>query len=108
MLYEMLKRDVTRFLLIFVLILMGFAHAFYIFVDVPTTSQDFEGVSFAGRLVHVAQSSFGIDGDEEYGDYTKTDVGNASYSIYTVVVTVVLINMLIAQMSVKIFCRAPL
>ncbi|CAF3390913.1 unnamed protein product [Rotaria socialis] len=93
MIYEMLFNDVLRFCIIYMVFLVGFSQAFFIL---------FNNNGFSGFFLSVKQCFFGMLGDFDIDRYTGTTFQYVSVSllvIYVVVVSILLLNLLIAMMG---------
>jgi len=93
MIYQMLFNDVLRFCVIYLVFLLGFSQAFFIL---------FDNNGFGGFLKSVKSCFFGMLGDfevEEYADTTFHTVSVSLLIVYVVVVTILLLNLLVAMMG---------
>ncbi|CAF1031094.1 unnamed protein product [Rotaria sordida] len=93
MIYEMFCHDVLRFCIIYMVFLAGFSQAFFVL---------FDNNGFDGFLVSIKQCFFGILGDFDLNHYTGTTFQYTSVLllvIYVVVVSILLLNLLIAMMG---------
>ncbi|CAF3432259.1 unnamed protein product [Rotaria sp. Silwood1] len=93
MIYEMLFNDVLRFFIIYIVFLVGFSQAFFVL---------FDNNGFSGFLVSVKQSFLGMLGDFDLDAYTDTTYRYISVTLlisYIIVVTILLLNLLIAMMG---------
>ncbi|CAF2968451.1 unnamed protein product [Rotaria sp. Silwood2] len=93
MIYEMLFHDVLRFCIIYMVFLIGFSQAFFVL---------FNNNGFGGFFMSVKQCFLGMLGDFDIDHYTGTTFQYASVSllvIYVIVVTILLLNLLIAMMG---------
>ncbi|CAF0801749.1 unnamed protein product [Adineta ricciae] len=93
MIYEMLFNDVLRFFIIYIVFLAGFSQAFFVL---------FDNNGFGGFLISVKQSFLGMLGDFDLDAYSDTSFYYISVSllvIYIIVVTILLLNLLIAMMG---------
>ncbi len=110
MIYQMLLNDVLRFFIIYIVFLAAFSQAFFILFDNngknrKTKKQeniDFVYLGFSGFLVSVKQCFLGMLGDFDLDAYTDTSFQYISVTllvIYIIVVTILLLNLLIAMMG---------
>ncbi|CAF3802067.1 unnamed protein product [Rotaria sp. Silwood1] len=93
MIYEMLFHDVLCFCIIYMVFLAGFSQAFFVL---------FNNNGFGGFLVSIKQCFFGMLGDFELDHYPGTTFQYISVSllvIYIIVVSILLLNLLIAMMG---------
>ncbi len=93
MIHQMLFNDVLRFCIIYAVFLAGFSQAFFVL---------FDSNGLGGFLGSVKQCFFGMLGDFEVDTYAETTFQYVSVSlliIYVVVVTILLLNLLIAMMG---------
>ncbi|CAF0946381.1 unnamed protein product, partial [Didymodactylos carnosus] len=93
MISEMLCNDVLRFCIIYMVFLAGFSQAFFVLFN-------FNG--FSGFLESVKQCFLGMLGDFDIDTYAQTTFQYVSVGlliVYVVVVTILLLNLLIAMMG---------
>ena len=93
MIYQMLTSDVIRFLTVFGVFLVAFAQAFYILFDHD---------GFSGFITSVQTCFLAMLGDFVFDDYTNSPFMMISVGLlitYVVVVTILLLNLLIAMMG---------
>ncbi|CAF1277507.1 unnamed protein product [Adineta steineri] len=93
MIWEMLCNDVLRFFIIYAVFLAGFSQSFFIL---------FDNNGFPGFLVSVKQSFLGMLGDFDLDAYSDTSYHYVSVTLlisYIIVVTILLLNLLIAMMG---------
>ena len=86
MIWSMLTSDVFRFLTVFAVFLLAFAQSFYVL---------FDGDGFAGFVTSVQRCFLCMLGDFDFDDYSHSPF---SLLTYVVVVTILLLNLLIAMM----------
>ncbi|CAF1156051.1 unnamed protein product [Adineta steineri] len=93
MIYKMLLNDVLRFCIIYIVFLIGFSQAFFVL---------FNYNGFSGFLLSIKQCFFGMLGDFNLDHHTGTTFQYISMPllvIYVVVVSILLLNLLIAMMG---------
>jgi len=93
MIYQMLFNDVLRFCVIYIVFLLGFSQAFFVL---------FDNNGFPGFMKSVKSCFFGMLGDFEVEEYAETTFQTISVSlliVYVVVVTILLLNLLVAMMG---------
>lgn len=90
MVYKMLIGDVTRFLFIFLVFLGGFSHAFFVLLDQ-------KGVSGFQEVVKTCFMA--MLGQFELEKYEHSSLGVTLLVCYVIVVTILLLNLLIAMMG---------
>jgi len=93
MIYRMLFSDVLRFCIIYMVFLAGFSQAFFVLFDEN---------GMEGFVLCLKQCFVGMLGDFELDTYAETTFQYVSVSLliaYVVVVTILLLNLLIAMMG---------
>lgn len=93
MIAQMLTNDVLRFLVIYLVFLMGFAQAFFVL---------FESVGWSGFVQAVQTCFVAMLGDfdlDRFADSPYTAVSVGLLVVYVVTITILLLNLLIAMMG---------
>ncbi|CAF1293695.1 unnamed protein product [Adineta ricciae] len=93
MIYKMLSIDILRFCIIYIVFLIGFSQAFFVLLD---------SNGLIGFLTSVKQCFFGMLGDfdlDQYNESTFQNVNILLLVVYVVVVSILLLNLLIAMMG---------
>ncbi|CAF1503535.1 unnamed protein product [Adineta ricciae] len=93
MIYKMLSKDILRFCIIYIVFLIGFSQAFFILLN-------YNGLS--GFLTSLKQCFFGMLGDFDLDQYTEATfqyINILLLIVYVVVVSILLLNLLIAMMG---------
>ena len=95
MIYQMLTSDVVRFLAVFSVFLLAFAQAFYVLFDAD---------GFGGFIHSIKAMFLAMLGDFDFADYYQSATTFKMITVgmlvaYVVVVTILLLNLLIAMMG---------
>jgi len=102
MVYKMIVSDVFRFLVIYLVILMGYTCAMYAVAPSPEWGADEYNTVFYGHAVRLMISMLGgidFDANAASADSTYTPWVSLLYTTYIIVITILLLNMLIAMMG---------
>jgi hypothetical protein len=93
MIWQMLTSDVIRFLTVYGVFLVGFSQSFFVLFD-----ED----GFSGLVTSVQRCFLAMLGDFDFDDYVASPfcaVAVGLLVVYVVVVTILLLNLLIAMMG---------
>ena len=99
MIWKMLMNDMIQFLVIFVTFQLGFTQAFYLILDTSSKSAAQSGYLFLRHLKATFEVLLGETNLEIPTDMTYPLVAYLLMVVYVILVTILLLNLLIAMMS---------